>query len=170
MDWADEGVYIRAIHSVIHEDGLFKVWYAVGNGWEVIGETEFPQYDINCIESADGVTFPQEGVKCVLNDRTNSEYRIGRPRVYRSDAGYVMNYTYGTTDGRYQAGQAFSSDGREWLRDDESFGLKPSGTGWDSNHLSYPSVIKTPQGRIFAFYNGNNMGKDGFGYAELVTA
>ena len=170
LDRADEGVYIRAIHSVIHEDGLFKVWYAVGNGWEVIGETEFPQYDINCIESEDGVTFPTEGVKCVLNDRTNSEYRIGRPRVYRSDAGYVMNYTYGTTDGRYQAGQAFSSDGREWLRDDESFSLKPSGTGWDSKHLSYPSVIKTPKGRIFAFYNGNNMGKDGFGYAELVTA
>lgn len=169
MDRADEGVFIRAIHSVIHEDGVFKVWYAVGNGWEVLGESEFPRYDINCIESPDGVTFGGNGVKCVLNDRNNLEYRIGRPRVYRSEGGYVMNFTYGTTDGRYQAGQAFSRDGREWFRDDESLGLKPSGEGWDGEHLSYPSVITTSQGRTFAFYNGNNMGADGFGYAERVT-
>jgi predicted GH43/DUF377 family glycosyl hydrolase len=168
LDRADEGMYIRAIHSVIHENGVFKVWYAVGNGWEVIGGKEFPQYDINYLESRDGIAFTGSGTKCIYNDRRNLEYRIGRPRVYRVDDGYVMNFTYGTTDGRYQAGQAFSRDGREWCRDDESLGLKPSGTSWDSTHLSYPSVIKTPQGRIFAFYNGNNMGEEGFGYAELV--
>lgn len=168
LDRADEGLYIRAIHSVIYEEGVFRVWYAVGNDWEVIGTGEFPKYDINCLESPDGVTFPVAGIKCVRNDRSNGEYRIGRPRVYRSDNGYVMNFTYGTTDGRYQAGQAFSSDGREWHRNDDSLGLEPSGQGWDSSHLSYPSVIKTPKGRVFAFYNGNNMGQEGFGYAELV--
>jgi hypothetical protein len=168
MDRADEGLYIRAIHSVIYENGVFKAWYAVGNGWEVIGDSEFPQYDINYLESPDGVTFIGAGSKCISNDRNNSEYRIGRPRVYQQDYGYVMNFTYGTTDGRYQAGQAFSSGGRTWERDDESLGLQPSGEGWDSTHLSYPSIIKTQKGRTFAFYNGNDMGKGGFGYAELV--
>ncbi|MBL1272303.1 MAG: hypothetical protein COB25_007640 [Oceanospirillales bacterium] len=168
LDRADEGLYIRAIHSVVHENGVFRVWYAVGNDWEVIGNCDFPQYDINYMESRDGMTFSGAGIKCIRNDRRNLEYRIGRPRVYRSDKGYVMNFTYGTLDGRYQAGQALSQDGHEWHRDDESLGLKPSSEGWDSTHLSYPSVIKTSKGRVFAFYNGNNMGKEGFGYAELV--
>ena len=170
LDRADEGLYIRAIHSVIYEKGLFRVWYAVGNGWESIGDNEFPQYDINYLESRDGMTFSGVGVKCISNDRNNSEYRIGRPRVYKSDHGYVMNFTYGTTDGRYQAGQAFSRDGCEWCRDDGALGLELSSEGWDSMHLSYPSVIKTPKGRVFAFYNGNNMGREGFGYAVLVKS
>lgn len=168
LDRADEGLYIRAIHSVIHEDGIFKVWYAVGNGWELISDKEFPQYDINYLESVDGVTFKGKGRKCIQNNVDNQEYRIGRPRVYRSGADYVMNFTYGTTDGCYQAGQAYSSDGCKWRRDDESLGLEPDGNGWDSRHLSYPSVIKTTKGKVFAFYNGNDMGKGGFGYAELV--
>ena len=168
LDREEEGLYIRAIHSVIYEDGLFKTWYAVGNGWENIDGIPYPKYDINYALSEDGINFPKEGKKVMENDSSNFEYRIGRPRVYKNNEGYVMNFTYGTTDGRYQAGQAFSNDAITWKRDDKQIGISLSESGWDSVHLSYPSVIKVKSGKTYMFYNGNNMGKDGFGYAELI--
>ncbi len=167
MDRTDEGKYIRAIHSVLYEDDVYKVWYACGNGWQLIDGKEYPKYDINYVESPDGVRFSNVGKKILLNDASNQEYRIGRPRVFRWSDSYALNFTYGTLDGRYQAGQASSSDGVTWVREDEKLGLKTSQSGWDSIHLSYPSIITTAQGRTFVFYNGNNMGVDGFGFAEL---
>ncbi|MFP8921559.1 glycoside hydrolase family protein [Francisella tularensis] len=167
LDRSDEALYIRAIHSVIYENGKFRVWYATGNGWENIKGINYPQYDINYIESVDGLSFSNQGIKCIENNQLNREYRIGRPRVYKNKDKYVMNFTYGTTDGRYIAGQAESLDGVNWLRDDCKRGIELSEKGWDSLHLSYPSVIRTKYA-TYMFYNGNNMGVDGFGYAELV--
>jgi predicted GH43/DUF377 family glycosyl hydrolase len=167
MDREDEALYIRAIHSVIYEDNKFKFWYATGNGWENINGIDFPQYDINYIESDDGIHFKEHGMKCIQNNKANFEYRIGRPRTYKKDDAYIMNFTYGTTNNQYMAGQALSTDGIHWNRDDKALGIKLSEVGWDSIHLSYPSVIKT-KNKTYMFYNGNNMGQNGFGYAELV--
>lgn len=169
MDRCEEAKYIRAIHSVRYENGRFRVWYATGNGWENINGISYPQYDINYIESDDGISFGF-GKKVIQNNEQNGEYRIGRPRVYRLGDRYIMNFTYGTKDGRYVAGQAVSSDGHVWTRDDSGIGIAPSVSGWDSKHLSYPCVIQTNQGRVFMFYNGNDMGVDGFGYAELKAS
>lgn len=169
LDRNDEGKYIRAIHSVIIEDEKFKIWYSVGNGWEKINGTEFPRYDINYTESDNGLTIPV-GKKVIFNDKNNCEYRIGRPRVYKLGARYVMNFTYGTTDGRYVAGQAVSKDGLSWKRCDETLGINLSEDGWDSRHLSYPCVLATNRGRTLMFYNGNDMGREGVGYAELVDS
>jgi hypothetical protein len=167
LDREDEGLYIRAIHSVIYEDNKFKVWYATGNGWENINGVDFPQYDINYIESNDGIHFKESGIKCIENNKINFEYRIGRPRTYKKNENYIMNFTYGTTDGRYIAGQAFSLDGITWQRNDKELGIELSKEGWDSIHLSYPSIVSTKD-KTFMFYNGNNMGQDGFGYAEMI--
>jgi len=165
----EEGLYIRAIHSVIYEDNKFKIWYATGNGWENINSSYFPQYDVNYIESTDGLNFKESGIKCIENDKLNFEYRIGRPRVYKKNNRYLMNFTYGTTDGRYLAGQATSSDGVNWKRDDNEIGIGLSNDGWDSVHLSYPSIVMA-KNKTYMFYNGNNMGKGGFGYAELIES
>ena len=167
LDRYNEAQYINAIHSVIYENNVFRCWHAVGNGWEVIDGVEYPQYDINYIESRNGIDFSSVSTKSIKNNKGNGEYRIGRPRVYKLDSVYVMNFTYGTVDGRYKAGQATSADGVNWTRNDQKLGIELSDTGWDSVHLSYPSVIQV-RDKVFMFYNGNNMGKDGFGYAELV--
>jgi hypothetical protein len=165
LDRNDEALYIRAIHSVLFENGKFKIWYATGSGWELINGVKYPQYDINYIESGDGILFVGEGTKCIQNNQSNLEYRIGRPRVFKDDGLYIMNFTYGTTDGRYIAGQASSHDGINWHRNDDELGIDLSASGWDSKHLSYPSIIKV-QERTYMFYNGNDMGVHGFGYAE----
>ncbi len=63
-------------------------------------------------------------------------------------------------------GYAFSEDLNNWTRDDEKAGIKLSSSGWDSEMQAYPFVEKTGE-KIYLFYNGNEFGKYGFGYAIL---
>lgn len=167
LDRSTDAIYIRAIHSVLVENDEIRIWYATGNGWQKIDNKYYPQYDISTQVSNNLNGFLSKGTKCITNDPANGEYRIGRPRVYIWKDKYVMFYTYGTIDGRYMAGMANSDDGIHWHRNDENLGIELSEKGWDSVHLSYPALI-TVKGRTFMFYNGNNMGYEGFGCAELI--
>jgi hypothetical protein len=167
FDRGEEAMYIRAIHSAIAESGIMKIWYAVGNGWEQINGKRYPQYEIYHSETDKIEKLPQSGTICIGVDRANCEYRIGRPRVYKWKEKYLMLFTYGTTDGRYMAGMATSTDGISWNRDDSKLGIQLSENGWDSVHLCYPALI-TVNDKTYMFYNGNNMGYDGFGVAEMI--
>lgn len=164
LDRSDEGIYIRAIHSVLVENGTWRIWYAAGNGWEQIQETPYPQYNIHYAESRDGIHFARQGRLVV--DVVGSEYRIGRPRVVRRGDEYRMFYTRGTLEGDYIAGCAKSVDGITWARADEELGIGLSESGWDSQSLSYPSILSVGD-TTYMFYNGNDMGRTGFGYAVL---
>lgn len=163
---AEEGTTIRALHTIRREAGTWKAWYAIGSGWETIDGVPYPRYSIACSESADGVAFPAEGRRCI--DPQGDEYRIGRPRVLRVGDGYRMLYTVGTRRRTYLPGCAASPDGVSWRRDDAAIGIVPSATGWDSEHLSYLAPVDVG-GRTLAFYNGNRMGWNGFGCAELLS-
>lgn len=166
MDRTDEGCFIRAIHTVMLHEGTWKVWYAVGSTWRQISGMPYPSYFIKYAESVDGLTFGSEGRESVVF--SGDEYRIGRPKVYKKDDAYHMFYTKGTISGDYSPGYAKSLNGKDWLRGDASLNLALSNEGWDSKHLCYPALIAY-RGRTYAFYNGNHMGKDGFGYAELIS-
>jgi len=164
LDRNEEGLYFRAIHSVLPERGTWKAWCGVGSGWAYIDDKPYPRYNIRCYESQDGVHFPETGALCI--DNTTEEYRIGRPRVYKTRNGYQMFYTKGTLNHDYLPGYAESRDGVSWVRKDHDVGISLSASGWDSKHLCYPALI-TVHDRTYMFYNGNDMGKSGFGCAVL---
>lgn len=164
LDRCNNEIYIRAIHSVMIEDGVWSIWYGSGNDWEWIKGIPYPKYNIRYLETPDGVNFNQRSLLCM--DTEGREYRIGRPRVYKIKNKYLMFYTKGTLDGDYMAGYAESKDGINWIRKDNEIGIALSKTGWDSKSLCYPSLIEY-KGEVYMFYNGNDMGKDGFGYAVL---
>jgi hypothetical protein len=86
----------------------------------------------------------------------------------RTPNGYEMLFTKGTTAGDYTPGWAGSSDGIHWTRQDDKFDLPLSESGWDSKTLCYPVPIAVGS-RQFLFYNGNDMGKAGFGVAEWIA-
>ena len=167
LDRCHGGLYIRAIHSIMREGDHFRVWYALDDGWEIINGIPYPRYHIRTLTSDDGRNFSGIGELCL--DATGSEYRIGRPRVFRLDDRFIMHFTAGTIEGGYMAGYAESRDGVQWTRDDSRLGIGLSPDGWDSRHLCYPAVI-TCHDKTYMFYNGNDMGRDGFGCAELEMA
>lgn len=165
-DRTDNAPFGRCIHTVLQDEGIFKIWYAVIYGWEFIDGRPYPRYNIRYMESPDGIHMPdEEGISCITC--RGNEYRIGRPRVIkRKDNLYEMRYTYDTRDKEYIAGFATSPDGVNWHRDDEKSGLVKSLEGWDSEMACYPVELKTKYG-TYLFYDGNGMGTDGFGYAIL---
>jgi hypothetical protein len=52
-----------------------------------------------------------------------------------------------------------------WARCDKDFGLALSARGWDSRSICYPAPFRQREGWLL-FYNGNDMGREGFGVAE----
>jgi hypothetical protein len=165
LDRAPGRSTIAAIHSVIRENDVWRLWYAVGDDWEIRDGQAYPRYHIRYAETRDLKSMAREDHVCLLP--RGDEYRIGRPRVYRFDEHYSMYFTRGNLTGEYLPGFARSADGIAWERRDECFGLDLSATGWDSRTLCYPALIRRND-KLWMFYNGNDMGIDGFGVAEAT--
>lgn len=155
--------YIAAVHTALFEDGVWKLWYGAGDSWQVINGKPFPSYGVHFVQTADLMNVPYQRHVCLAPSAR--EYRIGRPRIYRNLQGYVMHFTAGTLSGDYYPGIAYSSDGIHWNRELANFPVTLSDDGWDSRHLSYPTALRLGD-KVLMFYNGNDMGRDGFGVAE----
>ena len=166
LDRTPQEYHIRAIHSVIHQKNIWKAWYGTGSSWEIIDDKPYPRYSIKYVQSPDGKRFPQRGTGCIPLSR-RGEYRIGRPRVCRESGRYLMFYTRGFRDHRQLPGYAVSRDGIRWTRRDRNIGITISAGGWDSHMLCYPTIFRYRR-TTYMFYNGNGMGKTGFGYAILA--
>lgn len=78
---------------------------------------------------------------------------------------YRDTVDYRTVKGKgYQIGNASSVNGIDWKRNYEIDGLNLSDKGWDNMMMEYCHVFHH-NGIQYMIYNGNNFGKDGFGYA-----
>lgn len=163
MDRVHNSRFIRAIHTVIKDDDKWRIWYAIGNGWQVINDISYPRYHICYTESEDGINFSSEDKMCL--GCNENEYRIGRPRVTKTKDGFEMRFTSDTYDKLYSTGYATSKDGVNWTRHPEIEELPRSQDGWDSQMTCYPVLVEWKD-KKYLFYSGNNMGQTGVGYAE----
>ena len=155
----------RVPHTVMFDNHKFRFWYGGGSEFLQGKDKTLPVYDVRYVESVDGKTIPKNGIT-VLETKEN-EYRVGRPFVIKKNDGYLMFYGFSSEDMHYQLGYATSIDGLNWIRKDEDIGIELSKDGWDSEMMAYPSVL-TIKNTTYLFYNGNNYGIDGFGFAELI--
>lgn len=160
----NEDLLFRVPHSLIIENGKWKFWYGGGDHFVQGKDKTLPVYDIRYLEAKNGIEIPKNG-KVVIKTR-GEEHRLGRPYVIKHKEEYVMFYGYGTEKIAYQLGVAFSKNGIDWERRDNEIGIELSKEGWDSQMMAYPSIVCVDN-KKYMFYNGNNYGEDGFGYAEL---
>lgn len=163
MDRTSTGRFGRCIHTVLSDQGIYKIYYAIINDWKYINQTPYPIYDIWYTESKDGMNIPLVDNRLCVTTK-NDEYRIGRPKVYKNGNEYEMFYTRDFVTKEYVAGYAKSKDGLNWHRMDEECGLDKSDEGWDSEMACYPVKVQYKD-KTYLFYNGNGMGKTGVGYA-----
>jgi hypothetical protein len=166
LDRRDSANFFNAIHSVIYEDGVYKCWLGAGSSWSYINGQPYPSYNVKYIESHDGISFGSV-VKDAITYESPKEYRIGRPRVYKVKEGYIMIYTKGDLEANYTMGLAHSLNGIEWTRTDFKMNFHPSDSGWDDKWVSYGALF-TINADTYMVYNGNSMGKEGFGIAKLI--
>ena len=114
--------------------------------------------------SPDGVSFGTDFRICI--DFADDEYRVARPWVIKDGTLYRMYYFIATRSAGFRLAYAETEDGIDWVRKDELIGIGRSVSGWDSKMIAYPSVIRCGK-QVYMFYNGNNYGEGGFGYAKL---
>lgn len=154
---------------VRHEEGLWRMWYGSNLAWgPARGEMT---HAIKSAWSLDGQKWQRDG-EVQLAPGLPDEPIVCRPCVIHLDGIYRMWYSrrLRATDGRaapYQLGYAESDDGVVWQRRDELGGLGPSGAGWDSDEIAYPSVF-AHRGALYLLYNGNGYGRSGFGVARAA--
>jgi predicted GH43/DUF377 family glycosyl hydrolase len=166
-DRTDREPYFRVIHSLLLENGIWRIWYGGGDTFSGSGnKPSLPNYDIRYTESPDGISVPEEFTVCVPT--TGEEYRVGRPYVTKSDGSYQMFFGAGTESTGYRLAYAESADGKTWARNDAALGMQVGEEGWDSKMQAYPAVMQI-RDKTYLFYNGNDYGRDGFGIAELIA-
>lgn len=165
LDRSDAEPLNRTSAFVTREDGRFRMWYVGGDDWIAVNGRPLPRYNMRYAESADGVSWPSEGRVC-LDFADDDEHAFGRPWVFRRDGLHAMIYSIRTRSKDYRLGFAVSPDGVEWERRDHEVGIDVSETGWDSEMIGYASVVEHGD-RTYLFYNGNERGRTGFGFATL---
>ena len=152
-------------------NGTMYLWYVAGKKWIKSEGRPEPVYKIRMATSADGVHWTKHGVDLIQSILEEDECQAS-PDVFFSKGRYHMFFSYRHTLGfqqkgrGYQIGYASSTDLRTWARDDAKAGIAVSPEGWDSETISYPNVFEL-DGHTYMYYQGNQVGKFGFGLARL---
>lgn len=165
IDRSDAELVNRTSAFVMLEDGRFRMWYVGGSDWTEVGGKPLPIYNLRYLESADGKTWGREG-RVVIDFKDQNEHALGRAWVFKHDGRYKMLFSRRSRTTGYRLGYAESPDGVSWTRKDDEAGLDISDSGWDANMVAYTSIATTDDG-VYLFYNGNDCGQTGFGYAVL---
>lgn len=166
MDRTNNETLFRCIQSVLKDGDSWKFYYVAGNHFIPGKKKTLPVYDIRLLSSPMKEELREEGR--VILSTEGEEYRVGRPYVIKTGDTYKMFFCSGSENITYRLSYAESLDGINWQRMDKKLNLDLSEEGWDSEMMAYPAVV-TYKNKTYLFYNGNNFGYDGFGYAELLS-
>jgi len=162
--------YFIGTATVIHENGLWRNWYAACTGWDMIDGKAEPRYHLKYSESRDGIEWRRD-CKVAIDYKDANEGGLVRASVVKQNGRYLMWYArrgiIGYRNDRrhsYRIGYAESLDGINWKRMDELASIDVSETGWDADMITYPNVVQNGS-TSFLFYNGNGFGQSGIGVA-----
>ena len=152
-------------------DGTWYLWYIAGRKWKLVEGRAEPVYKIRMATSPDGVVWSKTN-RDLIESRLEEDEAQASPDVVYANGKYHMFFCYrysshyrGKEFG-YRIGYASSDNLFDWVRDDSKAGIDVAAEGWDSEMISYPHVFEL-DGRTYMAYLGNEVGRHGFGLAEL---
>jgi hypothetical protein len=149
----------------------YYLFYIAGRKWIKNEGNPEPVYKIRMAHSVDGINWIKEN-KDLIQSRIEEDEAQASPDVFFHNNIYHMFFCYRYSLGfrgkekGYRIGYASSADLINWKRDDAKAGIDVSNEGWDAEMISYPHVFEL-DGKIYMLYLGNQVGKGGFGLAEL---
>lgn len=152
-------------------NGKYYLWYVAGKKWVQHHVKAEPVYKIRMATSEDGINWTKTGRDLIENILEEDECQASAEVFFRGGKYHMyFSYRYNTdfkSKGRgYRIGYAHSEDLLHWTRADELAGIDMSESGWDSDSISYPNIFEL-DGQIYMLYQGNEMGRCGFGLALL---
>jgi predicted GH43/DUF377 family glycosyl hydrolase len=152
-------------------NGRWHLWYVAGKEWLNLNGKLEPVYKIRMASSDNGIDWIKLGKDLIVDKLGPQEcqacadvnYRHGKYHMFFS---YRDIQNYKRREGGYRIGYASSDDMVDWVRNDELAGMSISENGWDSEMVNYPHVFVL-DGNTYMLYQGNEMGRAGFGLAVL---
>jgi len=154
-------------------EGGWQLWYVAGREWRVTDGNPEPVYKIRMAISDNGTDWIKLG-RDLISDKLGDHECQACPDVTYRNGRYHMFFSYRDIrnykgrEGGYRIGYASSLDMLHWQRNDELIDIPLSDTGWDSEMINYPHVFEL-NNATYMLYQGNGMGRAGFGLAILES-
>lgn len=171
LSYSPDEPFVLSGPKIRYFNGVYYLWYIAGRKWIIVDGRAEPVYKIRMAISPDGVHWEKMN-KDLIPSRIEEDEAQASPDVFFANGKYHMFFCYrhsrhyrGKENG-YRIGYASSSDLINWDRDDSKAGIDVAPEGWDSEMISYPHVFEL-DGKIYLAYLGNQVGRYGFGLAEL---
>ena len=163
--------YLHACPRVFNygENNWF-MWYASGVEWYECENRLNPIYVIMPAKSNDGLHWQLSEQPCIppvySKECQSGASVLEYGGLYHMFFSYRNVATLRDEQKQYRIGHAWSENLTDWHRDNSQAGLDVSLSGWDSEAVCYPHVVRVDD-KTYMFYSGNKFGCSGFGYAEL---
>lgn len=171
LSYSPDEPFVLSGPKVRRYNGLWYLFYIAGRKWKVVDGRAEPVYKIRMATSQDGFHWNKMN-KNLIEARIEVDEAQASPDVYYAGGKYHMFFSYrysshyrGKEKG-YRIGYASSTNLTDWVREDSKAGIDVSEEGWDAETISYPHVFEL-QGKTYLTYLGNQVGRYGFGLAEL---
>lgn len=154
-------------------NGRWQLWYVAGKEWRMTDGKPEPVYKIRMATSDNGIDWIKQG-QDLIADKLGEHECQACPDVTFRNGQYHMFFSYRDIrnylgrEGGYRISYAVSSDMVNWQRNDELVDISLSETGWDSEMVNYPHLFEL-DGATYMLYQGNGMGRAGFGLAVLES-
>lgn len=154
-------------------DDRWVLFYIAGTKWiRSEGRVECV-FKLRVAHSDDGLLWTRSGRDLVGSKLEENECQASPDVIFWENRYHLFfSYKYSTNfrnkDRGYRIGYAWSDDLAVWHRDDGQAGIDISAEGFDDESVAYPHVFEL-DGRLYMFYLGNEVGRHGFGLAELES-
>ena len=166
LPYSLEEPFILGSPKIRYFNGTWYLWYSSGKEWIQKKSKLEPYYKIRMATSRDGFKWIKYGEDLISDVLGKTECQAGAD-VFFHEGKYHMFFSYRDQFSKqYKVGYAYSNDLFNWTRDNSKAGLIKSESGWDSESISYPHVFILDK-NIYMIYQGNEIGKYGFGIAVL---
>jgi hypothetical protein len=153
---------------VVRRNNNWTMWLCSGISWKQTDHGPEMVYSIIKSESDDCLVWRDFTGEQIT--RSNKEEVLSAPWVFVLNQKYHMLFSTrgirNAQDKNFKIGYAWSEDGLRWSRRDQLSNLVASSEGWDSEMVCYPAIVSV-RDKIYCFYSGNAVGRDGFGVALL---
>jgi predicted GH43/DUF377 family glycosyl hydrolase len=172
LSYSPDEPFVLGSPKIRRFNNKWYLWYTAGKKWIKNDSKPEPVYKIRMAQSEDGINWIKIG-KDLLESVLEEDECQASPDVFFYRGTYHMFFCYRFNlnfrePGRsYRIGYASSSDLINWSRDDQMAGIELSKDGWDSKSISYPHLFELDN-KVFMLYQGNEMGKYGFGLAQMA--
>jgi hypothetical protein len=163
LDRSDNGLFVRAIYDIVQlRDQKWRIFYSAASRWEMINGVNYGPTEIFYADVENPLELSNvKGTRLPFTDDFN--YRLGHPKIsFNGTTGiYEMYCNSDNVNKEYSYRKFTSVDLTNWLEvvKDIPLGAKDE---WDGLMQTYPAAYTVNDQRVI-LYNGNDMGREGFG-------